>query len=171
MEERHDAREDTMKKMVLLLALIATAMIAASSVALAVPRDAGPSKSAQAAIANLRVTKQTPDTTVAVGQDFTWTVRVANRGQVRAANVRMVDTLPMSVRLLNIIPSQGGPCTVDFPRVICTLDTIGKGKVAVVKLRVRATQAGTLRNVARASTTTTEIRLLDNRAASVVRAS
>lgn len=154
----------------LLMAFIAMAVVAASGVVYATPRDSGPSRSTEAAVADLRIVKVASDANVSVGENFTWTVRVANRGQARAANVRVVDTLPMSVRLLNILPSQGGPCRVDFPRVVCTLDTIKKGEWAVVKFKVRATQSGTLRNVARASTTTPEVRLSNNRSVSVVRA-
>ncbi len=163
-------KEDTVKRVVLLMAFIAIAMVAASGVVYAMPRDSGPSRSTEAAVADLKVTKATPDARVSVGEDFTWTVRVTNLGRARAANVRVVDTLPISVRLLNILPSQGGPCQVDFPQVICTLDTVGKGKTAVIKLKAEATQPGTLRNAARASTTTPEVRLSNNRSVSVVRA-
>jgi uncharacterized repeat protein (TIGR01451 family) len=169
--EYPDPREDRMRKMMLIMAVIVAAVISAGGVAHAVPRDADPTRSPEAATADLKVTKRTPDANVSVGEDFTWTVRVTNRGQARAADVRLVDTLPVSVRLLNIIPSQGGPCEVDFPRVVCTLDTIGKGKTAVVKLRVEATQAGVLKNKARANTSTSETQLSDNRAVSVVTAS
>lgn len=159
-----------MRRVVLLMAFIAMAVIAASGVVYAMPRDSGPSGAAQAAVADLGVNKVASDTNVSVGEDFTWTVRVSNRGQSRAANVRVVDTLPTSVRLLNILPSQGGPCQVDFPQVICTLDTVGEGQTAAIKFKAQATQPGTLRNVARASTTTPEVRLSNNRSVSVVRA-
>ncbi len=163
-----------MKKVVLLMAFIAVAVVAASGAVYAMPRDSGPSESAQAAaeaaLADLKVSKVASDAHVSVGEDFTWTVRVANRGPSRAANVRLVDTLPISVRLLNILPSQGGPCQVDFPQVVCTLDTVGKGQAAVINFKAEATRPGTLRNVARASSTTPEVKILNNRSVSVVRA-
>lgn len=162
--ERSFAKEDGMRRTMLLTAIIAVAVAVSSGVAYSAER------SPEAASTNLKVNKVASDTNVAVGEDFTWTVRVKNRGQSRAANVRLVDTLPMSVRLLNVTSSQGGPCRVDFPRVVCKLGNIGKGKQAVVRLKVEATQAGILRNRARATTSTNDVRIKNNRDASVVRA-
>lgn len=125
---------------------------------------------AQAAVADLSVRKTTPDATVGVGETFNWTVRVANRGPGPASGVQVVDTLPMQVRLLNAVSSQGGPCNVDFPRVVCNLGSLDSGAGATIKLTVRATEAATLRNRAKVSASSADANTSNNRAVSEVRA-
>jgi hypothetical protein len=65
---------------------------------------------------------------------------------------------------------QGGPCVVDFPRVVCNPGTIASGGKVTIKLTVRATEAGTLRNRARVSGSSTDTNAANNRAVSVVAA-
>lgn len=153
----------TMPKRLVVMALLG-ALVAATALVMAL---AGP---AQAAVADLSLRKATPDDTVRVGENFNWTLRVANRGPGRASGVRVVDTLPMSVRLLNVVSSQGGPCDVDFPRVVCNPGSIDSGETATIRLTVRATQAGTLRNRARVDASSTDANAANDRAVSVVRA-
>lgn len=121
-----------------------------------------------ATVADLSIRKTTPDDTVRVGETFNWTIRVANRGPGQASGVRVVDTLPMSVRLLNIVSSQGGPCDVDFPRVVCNPGSIASGEGATIRLTVRATESGTLRNRARVDGSSTDTNAANDRAVSAV---
>jgi uncharacterized repeat protein (TIGR01451 family) len=153
----------TTRKHSMVMALLG-ALVAATVLALVL---SGP---AQAAAADLSIRKTTPDDSVRVGENFDWTLRVANRGPGSASDVQVVDTLPMSVRLLNVVASQGGPCVVDFPRVVCNPGTIASGGKVTIKLTVRATEAGTLRNRARVSGSSTDTNAANNRAVSVVAA-
>lgn len=155
----------TMPKRMMASALLGT-LVAALAIALALVYS-GP---AQAAVSDLSIRKTTSDDVVNVGETFNWTVRVANRGPGPASGVQVVDTLPMSVRLLNVVPSQGGPCDVDFPRVVCNLGSIASDGQATIKLTVRATQEDTLHNRSRVSSSSADANTANNRAVSVVRA-
>ena len=126
---------------------------------------------AWAAVADLSVRKAASENRVQVGERFVWTVTVANKGPRQAQGVRVVDTLPYSsVRLNNVVASQGGPCQVDFPRVVCSLGTLGVGEKATIKLYVGATEAGALRNRARVSQSTGDSDPTNDKASSTVRA-
>ncbi len=151
----------TMPRRLVVMALLG-ALAAATALVLALP---GP---AQAAVSDLSIRKTAADDRVRVGETFNWTIRVANRGPGPASGVQVVDTLPMSVRLLNVVPSQGGPCDVDFPRVVCNLGSIASGGQATIKLTVRATQEDTLRNRSRVSSSSADANTANNRAVSVV---
>lgn len=124
---------------------------------------------AWAAVADLSVRKTASDRSVSVGENFVWRVTVKNSGPAQAQNVRVVDTLPESVRLNNVLASKGGPCDVDFPRVTCTLGNLAAGEKATIKLFVDPTQAGVLRNRVRVNQTGADANASNNRAVSVVR--
>jgi uncharacterized repeat protein (TIGR01451 family) len=83
---------------------------------------------------------------VQVGQNLTYTITVQNGSVADAPGVQMSDTLPVSVNLVSVTPSQGS-C---FGTVFCDLGTIPIFANATVIVVVTPTVAGPLSNTASA---------------------
>jgi uncharacterized repeat protein (TIGR01451 family) len=81
-----------------------------------------------------------------VGQNLTYTITVQNDNVADAPAVHMFDTLPASVTLVSVTPSQG---TCDGT-VVCDLGTIPVSSSATVTVVVTPTVAGPLSNTASA---------------------
>lgn len=69
---------------------------------------------------------------------------------------------PESARL----PSQGGPCNVDFPKVVCAPGNVGAGDSTTIKSIARGAQSDSLHDRVHATTSTVELESDDNRAIS-----
>jgi hypothetical protein len=98
------------------------------------------------------VTPAPPITTT----NFTYTVIVTNRGPDAATNVTMIDVLPTDVSFAFAIPSQGN-CTNYGGIVSCDLGFLTNGASATVTIAVTPLAAGTLPNVARVFSATTDL--------------
>jgi len=90
---------------------------------------------------------------VPVLSNVTYTVVVTNQGPSPATGVVLTNTLPASLTLLSVIPSQGS-CNNAGGRVICALGSLENGGSATVNLTLRADVAGTF--VANAAVTGNE---------------
>lgn len=94
--------------------------------------------------ANLAVFKSASPDPVRVGSNLTYTIVVTNAGPDTATGVLLTDTLPSTVDLVSISPSQGS--CIGVGSVTCNLGNIGAGFSASVTIVVRPTQAGKASN-------------------------
>ncbi|MFF2572353.1 calcium-binding protein [Streptomyces sp. NPDC058084] len=94
---------------------------------------------------DLSVTKTGP-TTVSLGDQATYTIRVTNNSPTTGATgVSISDTLTGgSGTLLSATPSQGGPCTVNPTTMTCRLNTLAPGGSATVTVVAEPRATGTL---------------------------
>jgi uncharacterized repeat protein (TIGR01451 family) len=84
-------------------------------------------------LADLSITKSDGPDPVAVDQQLTYTIDVANAGPAPANAVRVTDTLPPDVTVTSIAPSQGS-CSSDGST--CTLGSIARGGTARITIVV-----------------------------------
>jgi uncharacterized repeat protein (TIGR01451 family) len=96
--------------------------------------------------ADLSLLKSASTTTVAVGDQFTYTLAVGNGGPSAATNVAVSDTLPGQVTLISVSSTQGS-CS-GTTTLTCNLGTIAAGSGATVSITVRANAPGSATNTA-----------------------
>src|SRR5438094_1390776 len=95
------------------------------------------------------------------GTNFSYTVIVTNRGPDAATNVTMIDVLPTDVSFASVASSQGN--YTNYGGVVtCDLGFLTNGASATVTITVRPLAAGTLANVARAFSATTDLDYTNN---------
>jgi uncharacterized repeat protein (TIGR01451 family) len=92
---------------------------------------------------DLTITKTDSADPVAPGQVFTYTITASNTGTGNAANVLLVDNLPVGVTVLNIdVTSFGNTCATfgnPINQVRCTLDlTAGDTDTIIITVRVNS---------------------------------
>jgi uncharacterized repeat protein (TIGR01451 family) len=83
---------------------------------------------------------------VLVGQDLTYTLKIANGGPQGATDVVVIDPLPASAALVSATATQGS-CT-QTSTVTCRLGSVSSGASVTVTIKVRPTAEGTLTNQA-----------------------
>jgi uncharacterized repeat protein (TIGR01451 family) len=96
--------------------------------------------------ADLSLTMSDSPDPVLVGQDLTYTLKVANGGPWGSTSVVVTDPLPASAALVSATASQGS-CT-GTSTVGCNLGALSSGSSATVTIKVRPTAAGMLTNQA-----------------------
>ncbi len=94
--------------------------------------------------ADVTLTKAASPEPVALGGTLTYTLVVANNGPGPAANVRVVDTLPVEVQFVS---ASGVICSGTLA-VTCTLGTLSSGAQRTITIVVTAKKAGTIVNTA-----------------------
>ncbi len=94
---------------------------------------------------------------------FAYQAIVTNNGVSNAASVSLTDTLPASVILNSVSPTQG-TCGNSGNAVTCSLGTLASGASAVVTMNVTINAVGTIADTASASSTTTDPNLANNTA-------
>ena len=109
------------------------------------------------AVADLVTTKSASAPVVAAGDDVTFTVTVRNAGPSVAASARLVDTLPAGLEPRSATPAAG--CSTSGQVVTCALGDLAPNATATVTVVARVAPgqgAGTLENVAEASSAATD---------------
>lgn len=96
--------------------------------------------------ADVSITKVATPNPVVVGSDLAYTLTVSNSGPAAATRVMVSDTLPPSVVLASVTPSQGS-CS-GTTAILCTLGKIPPGGKATVTIIVHTTTIGDLVNTA-----------------------
>jgi uncharacterized repeat protein (TIGR01451 family) len=119
---------------------------------------------AQAAGADLAVTKTVKPKVVAVGDNQTFTVKVTNQRGIRAKGVELTDDLPDEVRFVRASTSRHRPgsCDAQAGTVTCNLGRLGEDKSVTVKIVVRNVEAGRYVNRATVEHRTDELQASDN---------
>src|SRR5207245_4412304 len=95
------------------------------------------------------------------GTNFSFTLVVTNRGPDAATNVTMIDVLPAEVSFASVSSSQGN-CTNHGGIVTCDLAFLTNGASATVMITVTPLAAGTLPNLARVFSPTTDLDYTNN---------
>ncbi|HET7437677.1 MAG TPA: DUF11 domain-containing protein [Thermoanaerobaculia bacterium] len=115
-------------------------------------------------VADLSVVKSGAATATA-GQNYTYTIDVANNGPSDAANVTLTDTLPANATFVSVTQNSGPlfNCT-SGATVTCTVATLAAGDTASFALvvNVPASATGSLQNAATVASDTLDSNALNN---------
>ncbi len=120
---------------------------------------------------DLRPTKMSSPRRTRVGNLFTYTIRVANSGTIAETRTVVRDRLPRGVRFVRASATQGR-CTYRRASrtVVCNLGTLqNDAAAAFVRITVRATRAGRIRNTAVVNGVRAEYDIGNNRARATTR--
>ena len=96
--------------------------------------------------ADIAVTQTESADPVTRGNPLTYRVNVKNNGADPAANVSLIDLVPLNALLLSINPSQGN--CYKAPISVCRLGSLAAGANATVNVRLTANKLGVLKNTA-----------------------
>ena len=110
---------------------------------------------AQAATADLALTKMDSADPASTGQSLTYTLTVSNGGPEAATAVQVVDELPNRLEFGSAAASQGS-CDRNGRRVTCELGTLAGGQTATASIVVTPKKADTYSNTASVSTSDTD---------------
>ena len=116
---------------------------------------------------DLAVTKTGVPSTVPIGGKITWTMTVANRSSVAAADVnglKVDDPRSFRTKLISLKPSQG-TCRP----YVCDLGRLGPGASATVVAVSEATEVGVVANIVRVGSEEAESNYRNNVATALVR--
>ncbi|PKL58205.1 MAG: hypothetical protein CVV34_03530, partial [Methanomicrobiales archaeon HGW-Methanomicrobiales-5] len=105
--------------------------------------------------ADLSITKTSPVSEIALGEQFTYTITVTNSGPSSATNTAITDTIPAGLTYVSSTTSQGsifrvGNLVSAFP------GTIVSGGVVTITITVRATAVGLTSNPASVTSLTAD---------------
>ena len=100
--------------------------------------------------ADLSMVKTAAPATVAVGEQITWTLTVANAGPETAPGVMVTDIVPLQVSLVSATPSQG-TCSPMGGQLICNLGDLPAGATATVTIVATRTAPDAFLNTASVS--------------------
>jgi len=100
--------------------------------------------------ADLEVAKTANPDPVGIDEDLTYLLTVKNNGPDKATDVFLLDTLPAGVTYVTSSASQGA-CAGNSTSVSCQLGELNNGVTATVTIIVRPTRAGSITNMAQAS--------------------
>ena len=95
------------------------------------------------------------------GGTLTLTVQVRNEGPGNATGVLLTNTLPATLTVLSISPSQGS-CNNSGGRISCSLGALANGALATVTIATRPTLPGRLTTTAFATANEGEVNPADN---------
>ncbi|GAA5107345.1 hypothetical protein GCM10023339_05250 [Alloalcanivorax gelatiniphagus] len=116
--------------------------------------------------ADVSITKTASPEPVTAGDQVTYALTVRNNGPTPASGVQVVDTLPAGTTYVSSNPSSGS-CAVSGQTLTCGLGTIANGATGTVSVVVRVppgSEATSVTNVARVSTTTSDPNPANNNA-------
>jgi uncharacterized repeat protein (TIGR01451 family) len=120
---------------------------------------------------DLRPVKASSPRITTVGRTFSYTLRVANTGTIAETNTVVRDRLPRGVQFVSASATQGR-CTyrASTRTVTCNLGRLANdAQAAFVRITVRATRAGTIRNTAVVGGRKAEYDIGNNRARATTR--
>lgn len=100
--------------------------------------------------AKLKVTKIAPES-VGLHSLFTYKIKVSNSGPGFSTGTTLVDKIPSSETLKDVIANPGGSCTHSGRTVTCKLGDLRNGGSATVKIVVKVNRTGKVTNTARAT--------------------
>ena len=96
--------------------------------------------------ADLAVSQSDSPDPISVGSSFAYVITITNNGPLDATGVMLTDTLPASVSLQSITPSQGS--CVAGATIDCAIGSLVSGASAQVNIIVSALTAGSVTNTA-----------------------
>ncbi|MCI0437240.1 MAG: Ig-like domain-containing protein [Gemmatimonadetes bacterium] len=138
---------------------------ATSNTADANPADNRASITTSIGGADVSVTKTSPTQVVTAGDTITFTITVTNLGAGTAAGVVVTDSLPSNA---TFVSATGGPVQSGTLLTWPTIPSLGNGAATSYTVRVVAPASGSVTNVARVATASTDPNAANNRAAPTV---
>jgi large repetitive protein len=112
---------------------------------------------------NLKVVKKVDTTSPEVGAPFTYHVEVSNMSGGEAKNVKVIDTLDGSVKVVST-ETESGRCGAAGSTITCTIPSIPVGKTVNITYSVIAEAPGPLKNTVSAEAANGEKAPANNRA-------
>lgn len=108
--------------------------------------------------ADLVVSKNSEFRSVTVNETFEYLIKVSNKGAANATQVKVQDGLPEELNFQQIItPGMGRASYNSFSKtVLWEIDQLDNGQSAELRLKVKATKAGVIRNTAHAAALETD---------------
>jgi uncharacterized repeat protein (TIGR01451 family) len=97
--------------------------------------------------ADLSVTKSGSPDPATVGSALAYTITVRNNGPDAATNVKLVDLLPVTLRVIRVQASQGTYSLVD-QALVFEIGGLASGAEAKITIEVNPTRAGSITNTA-----------------------
>jgi uncharacterized repeat protein (TIGR01451 family) len=110
---------------------------------------------------NLVVTKHAQRASGQVGDIVSYQLVASNDGQATVEQAVLADQPGAGGQIVSASPSQG-TCSVTNTRVICRLGALAPGDQASVRVRMRLTASGRVRNFAAIGSAASELQLRDN---------
>jgi uncharacterized repeat protein (TIGR01451 family) len=101
-----------------------------------------------------------------IGSNLTWTLAIANIGNLDAPGVTVTDALPARVTFVMALSSQG-TCSNDAGTITCTMGTITGGQTGTVTIVATANTTGVITNRASVSTTDNDSNPANNTATAI----
>jgi len=117
-------------------------------------------QAAVTSVSDVAVTKVPNPSSVNVGKEVTYTIRVTNRGPATAANVMLVDPIPAKETFVSVDNASCSGTSV----VTCHFGSLAPGASRVVRIVTRGESPGTATNVATVSTSSPESNTANNQA-------
>jgi len=120
---------------------------------------------------DVSIVKSVSQATVAPGGEFNWILDVTNNGPETATNVVVDDSIPAAFEVVGAFPGAGLNCTNTSSAVHCTAATLANGATARVTIQVRVVTgalAGTITNIASASSDSTDSNPANNTASASI---
>lgn len=125
----------------------------------------GSASQAQAVGADLAISKSISPKVVTVGEQQVYTIKITNKTGSRARDVQMRDPLPKNVRFIRASTSlhRPGSCDLGAQRtVVCDLGNLDVNQSVIIKIYVKTTEAGSYKNTASVTHSTTELDATNN---------
>ena len=121
--------------------------------------------------ADVSLTKTASPTTVAPGNNVTYTLTAANAGPSVASAVKITDVLPTGMSYVSAAAPAGTTCTESSGTITCQANSLAVGAsipITIVAKVAASTPSGQLVNTGRVSSTTTDPNAANNTASATV---
>lgn len=118
------------------------------------------------AVSDLSIAKVATPEPVKVTSNLTYSITVSNRGPSEATAVNVTDTLPAGVTFVSASSSQGS-CTQSVGVVTCSLGNLMSAAGADITVIVTPSEAGSITNYARVTSSSSDPNMADNEATAV----
>ncbi|OYO17574.1 hypothetical protein CGZ94_01350 [Enemella evansiae] len=121
--------------------------------------------------ADVSLTKTASPTTVAPGNNVTYTLTAANAGPSVASAVKITDVLPTGMSYVSATAPAGTTCTESSGTITCQANSLAVGAsipITIVAKVAASTPSGQLVNTGRVSSTTTDPNAANNTASATV---
>jgi uncharacterized repeat protein (TIGR01451 family) len=115
------------------------------------------------ATADISAQMSVSPTSVQVGDEVVYTIKVKNNGAATATNVTLTDALPAQLYRLAINASQG-TCLAAGNQINCQIGTLAVNQEETVQIKAAPTLAGTIVNAVSASATEADSNTSNNQA-------
>ncbi|NJO63310.1 MAG: DUF11 domain-containing protein [Richelia sp. RM2_1_2] len=111
---------------------------------------------------NLSISRTDSPNPINLGENFTYTLTIANNGSGDATGVVVTENLPAGVNFVDVTTSQGNAFQDFDGKVIANLDSIKSGEDTTITITVQPFTAGNLIGTTSVASNETELDITDN---------